>query len=119
VDIAVPEFDRIEINGTGKILVDEFFYDELIIRMTGAGSIELRGSVPGLIVSCTGAGKIHARDLVSKDVRANLTGGGRVDVRAEEKLDASITGSGQLVYWENPNVTQRISGAGGIRRAGD
>jgi hypothetical protein len=119
VDITMPKLDRIEINGAGKITVDEFAYEELKLDMTGAGSIELQGSAAKFKISCTGAAKVFARDLVSEEVRVNLTGASYVEIRAEKELSASVSGSGEVLYWGNPNVVQRISGAGGLNRMGD
>ncbi len=117
VDIAMPELDRIELNGDGKISVDTFSYKTVRVDITGAGAISLTGAATELQVRCTGAGNVNARDLIAETGRISLTGAGTVEVRVEKQLDASITGAGKLIYSGNPHITRRISGAGSILRA--
>jgi len=118
VDITLPDLDGIELNGAGTIIVDEFPFARLGLRMTGAGSVELRGSAAELSASCTGACKVLARDLLVGAAKVNLTGSGRIEVGVKEEIDASITGEGSILYWGSPRVAQRVSGSGNVRRAG-
>ena len=45
-----------------------------------------------------------------------MAGAGQVVVRAEKTLKASISGAGSVEYIGDPQVTERISGAGRVRR---
>jgi hypothetical protein len=119
VDISVPELDHIEVNGAGTLIVDEFAYRKLGLEVNGSGSVELKGSASELRVSCTGACKISARNLAANAGWVSMTGSGRVELRVIESLDVSLTGSGELGYWGDPKVSQKLSGAGSLRRKGD
>jgi hypothetical protein len=119
VDITVPEFQGIVLNGAGKMVVDEFIYKKLELKVNGDGVIELRGAADELKASCTGDCKILASNLVSSNGNIAMTGSGRIEARVKDSLDASITGAGELIYWGNPEVSRKITGSGRIQRADD
>jgi len=119
VEIAVPDLDGIEVNGAGTIAVDAFDYGKLDLRVTGAATVDLKGTASELSVNCTGGCKVLARGLAADAGRVSLTGSSRVEARVKDSLEASITGAGRLLYWGDPRVSRRISGAGEMRRAGD
>jgi hypothetical protein len=116
VDISVPNLSAIETNGECSIEVDGFAWKEFSVSATGEGTILLAGAADTLDVSCTGAAKVDAFGLAAKDVRARLTGAATLRANATALLDASISGAGTVVYRGEPRISQRISGAGKIRK---
>ena len=53
--------------------------------------------------------------LVANDVRAVVSGSGSIFVTATKSLDASVSGSGAILYAGSPpNVTSNITGSGAI-----
>jgi len=53
--------------------------------------------------------------LVASDVRADVSGSGSIFVTATKRLDASVSGSGAILYAGSPpNVTSNITGSGAI-----
>jgi putative autotransporter adhesin-like protein len=53
-------------------------------------------------------------------VQAAVNGSGSLFVTATRSLDASIAGTGAIVYAGNPqDVTRSITGSGAITRAGE
>ena len=65
----------------------------------------------------TGAGEVTAFPLAARQVVANVTGAGDIEVNASEKLDADIAGAGSIRYKGHPAITQSIAGAGEIAEA--
>jgi hypothetical protein len=135
VDITVPSLDGIEINGSGTIVADAFSgkdmrivqngastvkcdltFEKLSLKATGAGTIALAGTASTVELSSTGNETIDARNLVSRVGRVRVTGSGRVGVMVEDELDAAVSGAGEIQYAGSPRVTERVSGAGSIRR---
>jgi hypothetical protein len=119
VDVTMPELDGIELNGAGTIAVDEFAYGKLKAEVNGAGKLELKGSASELKLYCTGSCAVQARELVSESGSIGITGSGHVEARVKDSLDVSISGAGELLYWGAPKLSRKITGAGGVRRAGD
>jgi len=119
VDVTMPEMEGIELNGAGTVDVDAFDCDGLTVDVTGTGTVGLKGTASSILVTCTGACKVLASDCAAATGRVKMTGAARVEARVRDTLDASLTGSSTLLYWGDPAVTQRISGAGSVQRAGD
>ncbi|MEA5033633.1 MAG: head GIN domain-containing protein [Sphaerochaeta sp.] len=114
VDITVPDLQRISVNGSGNLVVDSFSGDSLRIDITGAGTVVFAGSCDDLEVNCTGSAVFKGGELQSKNAKISSTGAANIQVKVEETLSVKISGAGDVTYWGNPRITQRISGAGSL-----
>lgn len=119
IDVTMPSLDGIVINGSGELGIDEFRYGKLSVEANGACALAMSGSASDLSLSCTGSCSIHARDLSVARADLSITGAAKVELGVKEELKASITGSGQVLYWGSPSLSRKISGTGTVRRAGD
>ncbi|HEY6067532.1 MAG TPA: DUF2807 domain-containing protein, partial [Gaiellaceae bacterium] len=89
----------------------------LSVALIGGGLLRAGGTVNRLDVSLAGSGDAQLEQLVARDVHAVLSGSGRILVHATGKLDASVPGTGTILYSGNPaNVKTNISGQGEITR---
>ena len=62
-----------------------------------------------------GSGTVQFTRLVANDVKALVSGSGSIFVTATTSLDASVSGSGAILYAGNPqDVTQNVTGSGAI-----
>ncbi|MGE5314858.1 MAG: head GIN domain-containing protein [Acidobacteriota bacterium] len=85
--------------------------------VSGAGSIELRGSCDEFECTINGAGNISAKDLAVHSCRAELNGAGHCSITVTEKLDASVSGIGAITYYGNPPVVHsHVSGIGAVSK---
>ena len=58
---------------------------------------------------------MQLQDLVGQEVRARLTGTGRIAVNVTESLDASVPGTGSIEYSGNPpQVRKSVDGVGSV-----
>ena len=92
-------------------LNDQNFY----LDATGATRTTLSGTAGSLSASMTGASRLDAEDLQTRTSELSISGAGRAEVFASEKLRAAISGAGKVLYAGNPKtVEKRITGAGKI-----
>ncbi|MCH2043777.1 MAG: DUF2807 domain-containing protein [Saprospiraceae bacterium] len=85
------------------------------VNLTGSGNITLNGTSINLTPFLSGSGNISAYELVADSVTAELSGSGNIEVTANTKLDASITGSGNVYYRGNPtDLSSVILGSGNV-----
>jgi len=89
------------------------------VRGSGSSRVSIDGSADKAVFSLSGSGGIAGGAFSAGEASVECLGAGHVEIRAVRKLDASISGAGTLRYWGNPAVSQRISGAGRLSRAGD
>jgi hypothetical protein len=106
----------LECIGAGHFSTDSLIQTGYIFcRITGAGSMTLKGSADSETVEITGAGEIHNFDFVSSKCSASISGAGSIEVNVTSELSAVIAGSGIVTYSGNPQiVNQTISGTGVI-----
>lgn len=85
--------------------------------MTGSGDITLRGSARDFDCKITGSGDISAFDFRCEKVNATVTGSGDIQVYASEEITATIPGSGDIEYRGNPKKENfKTMGSGDITK---
>jgi hypothetical protein len=115
VKITVPKLDGASVTGSGDIHAAGIKGGTIHAGVTGSGDVTLKGEADRLEGEVTGSGNLHAGDLSAKDVRVTVTGSGDATVRATEKMEASVTGSGDVSYYGNPpQVLKNVTGSGSI-----
>ncbi len=109
---------RIFSAGTGKVHLENLTADKVEARMESDGDVFLKGGVvERLQVDVSGQGSLRAIDLPALRAHVNLTGSGGAAVRAENWLEAKLSGTGNLRYLGRPvNVFVQTDGAGRVER---
>jgi hypothetical protein len=113
--------DRLSLNtsGVGTISVDQVAARELVIRISGSGSLKLGGQVEDQGITISGAGKVDCADLEARHTRVQISGAGSAKVKAGEELAVVISGAGRVSYVGEPRqISQRITGTGRIEKVG-
>jgi hypothetical protein len=138
VRVTAPGIKALTLSGAGKILAPEPIEAEdldlklsgagsldlkvrsrtVSVRLSGAGSIAAAGSADRLETSLTGAGRFDGSQLEVKEARVRTTGAGETLVFAVDSLDVTLTGAGAVRYKGNPKLTSRISGIGSLTALG-
>ncbi len=108
---------NLDLSGAGTIEL-EVNTTSIEINLTGAGIITLTGETDYLETHISGAGGLRGLELISKESDINLSGLGGAEVFVKEKLKATITGVGGIIYAGNPKtIEKQITGFGKIKRA--
>ncbi len=113
--IKVPELKIAGAGGTA-IRIDDLQAGKL--RLSGAGALkaDVAGRVTEQVVTISGAGEYRGGRLASDDATVTVAGAAQVVVNAAKTLSANISGAGSVDYVGDPKVTERVSGAGRVRR---
>ncbi len=109
--------DELKIKMSGAGVIDlKLKAKELEIILSGAGSIKLSGNVENQDLKVSGAGSIDAYNLTSENCIVGLSGVGSAKIFVSENLDASVSGIGGIKFKGNPNhVVKNVSGIGKIK----
>lgn len=116
LSLAFETLSAIEIRGQSAINADNLELDRLSISFDGSGSTMLAGRVDNQEIIIRGQAMIYNFDLISQQVDVDISGNSTVEVHAEDSLNVTIAGMGNIRYTGDPNVTQNISGAGTVTR---
>lgn len=115
VTISVPSLDALTLTGSGVVTVTEIEASSLSVRLPGSGVLRAGGTATELDVILGGSGDAQLEQLIAGDVRAEVSGSGRIVLTATKSLDASVSGSGAIMYGGSPQeVTKSITGSGAI-----
>jgi hypothetical protein len=109
---------RIFSAGVGKIHLENLTADEVEVRMESDGDVTLKGGVvKRLQVNLSGKGSLQAIDLPALRTEVTISGQGNASVRAENWLEAKLSGSGNLRYLGRPvNVFVQADQEGQVQR---
>ena len=108
----------VRLSGVGTVALDNLAATELAMSLSGAGNATVSGTVTRQEVTMSGAGSYRAEHLESQDARLTVSGAGGATVRASNALNVKVSGASTVEYFGNPTVSQAISGAGRVRKAG-
>lgn len=115
VTVSVPSLDALALTGSGVIAVTDIEASSLTVRLPGSGVLRASGTATTLDVTLGGSGDAQLEQLIASDVHAVVSGSGRIVLTATKSLDASVSGSGAIMYSGNPQeVTKSITGSGAI-----
>jgi hypothetical protein len=135
VDVTTPRLGGAEVQGSGDLVARDVAGEVLTWTVDGSGSLTIdgvdanvfRGDVNGsgdleaagraerveLVVS--GSGEADLRELMAREASVEASGSGNVLVRVSEALQASSSGSGDVIYAGAPrDVQEDASGSGDI-----
>ena len=115
--ITNPENLEIHVSGAGDIKM-EIDAPKLSAEVTGSGSVYLKGQTKEVSLDLTGAAHAHCYELLAENTKVEISGAGSAEVYASVKLDAEVSGAGDVNYKGNaPSVSQHVSGAGSVHKA--
>ena len=109
---------RLGVSGTGAVTLDGLTADALDVTASGSAKLELAGQVDRQDIELTGASEYHAADLASRATTITVDGASRATVRVSEALEARVGGAGSIEYIGSPTVSQDVTGAGRVTKAG-
>lgn len=84
--------------------------------ISGSGNILLGGKTKELEVSISGSGSFKGYELKTEEAQVKISGSGNVETTATTKLDAVISGSGDIFYKGNPGLSLKSAGSGKIKK---
>ena len=114
--ITNPESLEMHVSGAGDIKMD-IDAPQLSAEVTGSGSIYLKGQTKEVTLDLTGAGHAYCFDLLAENTKVDISGAGSAEVYASVKLDAEVSGAGNVKYKGNASdVNQHVSGAGSVKK---
>jgi hypothetical protein len=117
VDVTVPAFDAATLSGDGVVTVDAVKAEQFAAQLPGSGVLRVSGTVDRLDATLEGSGDMQLENLIARDATARVSGSGRLQVHATGTLDASVAGTGVILYSGTPvDVTQDVTGTGAITR---
>ena len=113
LDITVPELSGFESGGTVSFDARGIHGRRFDLKLDGTGNAKLAGECERFDAAVLGTSDIQALDLSAQRVSIRLEGTGNASVYAGHRLDAVISGVGNITYAGNPSqINPHITGLG-------
>lgn len=115
VDVRAPSLEATILSGSGTLEAHGVAAGAFEARVSGAGTLTVDGDAGALTAAVSGTGTARLERLVARDAHVVLSGVGSAHVYATHSLDASLEGTGSIVYGGNPPlVSKRVTGLGSV-----
>jgi Putative auto-transporter adhesin, head GIN domain len=115
VEVSVPSLRNLTLSGSGTVMVSGVKALRLTVTISGSGVVRASGTTEQLDATVSGSGQAELGGVEARAVQAVVSGSGEIVVTATASLDASVPGSGSILYGGNPSdVTKSVTGSGEI-----
>ncbi len=115
IDVFSQGIQEMSLEGTSTVKLDDIKTDQLTLNISGTVDVMATGKAETLKLIIQGTGDVMVRHLDSDVVTVELDGTSNVEVTAHTKLDANITGVGNILYFGSPQkISKQILGVGDI-----
>ena len=102
--------------GVGSFTVDNCKLDQFNLESQAVGSSRVKGIAKNVVLKSDGVGNIDCSDLKAEKAKIVSKGVGNLSVYADQELDITVKGVGNVTYGGNPEVLKTdISGIGKVK----
>ncbi|MEM8565646.1 MAG: head GIN domain-containing protein [Bacteroidota bacterium] len=110
------ETDELVVNLSGSGTIDAILAVSLVnASIAGSGLIDFTGSTEKAEVSILGSGDYMAFGLETGDTNITISGSGKANIYVSDELSGAISGSGSINYKGTPsNIDVNITGSGRV-----
>ncbi|MCF8239987.1 MAG: DUF2807 domain-containing protein [Melioribacteraceae bacterium] len=115
--LTVTSLENVEASGANNVKIKNVETGDFTIDLSGACNLDVAGKCDYLKVGISGATNLDAKELIAKEVKISASGASNADVYASEKLDADVSGVGNIDFYGDPDdVRSDVSGISSIER---
>ncbi len=114
--ISAPVITLLSISGAAKVNLRGMGGESFQLKVSGAAKATLAGAISRFELDGSGACNVDASKMPAASVMINLSGAGKADVNAIEKLMVKISGAGKVRYNGRPQLTEEIDGVGKVEQ---
>ena len=107
---------KLSISGSGD-MTGRIEVKTLESSITGSGDMRLNGHAESSTVSVVGSGDFTANNLLTINTAVRVTGSGDAKINARDRVDAAVSGSGDIQYsGAAKTINSKKTGSGDISR---
>lgn len=116
VVVTAPSVRNFEINGSGDLDVQGYDQPEFRLRIAGSGDARATGRTERLEVDIAGSGEADLDGLEARDADFDIAGSGEIDARPTGRVEAAVSGSGDIRLRRQPaSLNSNVAGSGEVR----
>lgn len=118
-DVKLDELDverlRVNISSSGDVAIGNLYAETIDLNISSSGSLNvLGGQVDEQEITISSSGDYSARDLSSRVANVRISSSGSATLRVSDRIDASLSSSGDLYYLGSPSLNARQTSSGEV-----
>jgi hypothetical protein len=113
--LSVKRLNTIGVSGDVSVDARDIHTDSLTVAVSGSANISISGEAEAQKIAISGTADYKADSFKTKDTSISISGSGKALIAASNRLDAEVSGSGDVQYIGNPDVTKNITGSGIVK----
>ncbi len=117
IRVVHPGVKSMRVSGQGLVRALGLKQKSLLVKHAGYDNVVVTGTIENLEIVLDGPGLVEARDARAKSATVTVNGVGVVEVVAD-KVDAIVTGDGDVRYGGSPALKRTITGGGSVEPLG-
>jgi hypothetical protein len=106
----------IHTSGASHLISSKLMADKLILDLSGAAKVNIKGQVLKLSMELSGASHVILSELVARDVDVNASGASHIELNVQKSLHVDASGASKITYLGNPVISKDLSGASTVRQ---
>ena len=123
-DLVMGDLDAdelaVRISSSGDVTMDELNANTLEVDISSSGNLTISGGyVETQNITISSSGNYTAEDLESDEADVRLSSNGSATIWVQERLEASLSSSGDLRYRGDPSVDTNTSSSGDVIQIGE
>jgi|SRR5688572_7849817 len=112
--LSVKKLDSIGVSGDVSVDAAGIRTDSLSVGISGAGNMVISGEAAEQKLSISGVGNYKGENFKTVETSIAISGSGNAVVAASKRLDVQVSGSANVQYIGNPEITKSVSGVGTV-----
>jgi hypothetical protein len=108
---------RLHVSGAAKLSSSKLVADKLLLDLSGASKVDMRGQVLKLTIDLSGASQINLTEMIARDADVDASGASHVELNVQKSLRVEASGASKITYLGNPVISKDLSGASFVRKA--
>jgi hypothetical protein len=117
LDVSRSSSLDLDITGSSSISFEKALaLSSLALSVSGSADFEASGIATSVRYQVSGTASIKSKELLSEDVKIDISGSGNAVVSASKTLAVNIAGVGNVTYYGDPAITRSISGIGNLSK---
>jgi hypothetical protein len=105
----------VDVSGDGQARMMNLDAETLELSLSGSSDAIVSGAASSIRLDMSGGGNLNARELVSANATATMSGGGKAVLWVTGSLDADLSGGSRIRYLGTPLIDQITSGGSNVK----
>jgi hypothetical protein len=115
ITMSAPNVSRFDVNGSDRLIIENYRQDNLTIDSSGATDIQVRGQARTVSLDMSGSSDADLGQLRSEDANVDLSGSAEAIIAPTRSAIIDISGSGKVTLMTRPPTLRTdVSGSGRV-----